>query len=149
MKTRYKVLIAAVIIILFLYSLFAAFKSRQPSVSQSGNSLSLPTKSGDTLKVYDIRQNPVLVTGDTTVVAQTESYSIVFFAKDQSILITLLSQPVQRSRDQAEQALLDKLKISFTEACQLKVSLSIPASVDEQLAGTDYGLSFCPNGQHF
>lgn len=138
---------------MLLYCLFLALTQNHPaenpnSKTSSSNTLTVPAQGGSE-QVSDFTKNPARVAGDTTVIAENENYSIVYFTTDQSFLITILAEPVQASRDAAEQELLAKLNIQQSDACRLKIALTVPAGVDEQLAGKDYGLSFCPSGQPF
>ncbi len=155
MKKSYKFLIAIIIIGLFAYSLYFALTSKKqvaaPVVTSqiSGPTLTVPTQNGSSTQVSDITKNPQAVLGDTDVIDQNSGYSIVYFSKDQSFLITILSEPAQENRDAAEQELLTKLQVSQSTACDLKVALTVPADVDEALSGQDWGLSFCPIGQTF
>lgn len=153
MKLRYKVLIFVAIAGIFLFSVYLALSSRKQvpnpaAVPISGPTLTVPAKGGS-LPVSDFTKHPQQVLGDTTVIQQSDNFGIVYFSKDQSFLITILAQPVQQNRDAAEQALLKQLQISQADACKLTVALTVPADVDQALAGNDYGLSFCPAGKPF
>ena len=153
MKLRYKILIAVVVIGIFLFSVFLAVSSKKqtPNPAQqpiSGPIITVPAKGGS-LPVSDFTKHPQQVLGDTTVIHQDQNYSIVYFSSDQSFLITILAEPAQQNRDLAEQALLTNLQISQSDACKLKVALTVPAGVSESLAGRDWGLSFCPAGLAF
>ena len=151
MKASYKILLIVAVAAIFLYCVFLAVSSRKQVVpsSQSNNTLSIPAQGGGTLKVQDVTKNPAQVLGDTDVVEQNSNYTINYFTKDQSFLITILAQPIQANRDAAEQELLNELGISAADACKITVVLTVPAFVDETHAGQDYGLSFCPNGKAF
>jgi hypothetical protein len=155
MKLIYKILIGIVIIGIFLISIFLALSSKKQVASPiaappiSGPTLTVPAKGGS-LPVSDFTKHPTSrVLGDTTVIKQNDNYSIVYFSVDQSFLITILAEPVQANREAAEQEFLNNLQISQADACKLTVSLAVPAGVSEALAGQNYGLSFCPNGQVF
>lgn len=153
MKTKYKILIFIAIVLLFLFSLFIALGSKKQESTEPGQttsqSLSVPTNGGGSIIVNDITKSSQAILGDTDVIEQNENFSIVYFTKDQSFLITILGSPAQQYRNAAEQELLNKLQIQETDACKLNVSLTVPASVNQSLAGQDYGLSFCPAGKAF
>lgn len=87
--------------------------------------------------------------GDTMVLAETKDFNIVYFKRDETFSVTLLSQPVTNARDLAENEFLKALGIDIGQACQLRVIERIPYSVDANLSGKDYGLSFCPNAVSF
>jgi hypothetical protein len=154
MKTRYKILIGVVIAGIFFYSIYLALFSKNhasapPATSSAVPTLSVPAQGGGEVQVNDFTKSPQQTLGDTLVIEQDNDYSIVYFTKDQSFLISILSTPVQEVRIMAEQELLSKLKIQEADACKLNVVLTVPAGVDENLAGRNYGLSFCPSGQAF
>jgi hypothetical protein len=136
--------------VLLIFSVIMALNSKQNSQSNipSSQALDIPTSKGD-VKVKDFTKDPVEQTPDTTAIAETPDYQIAFFPKDSSFAIVLQSVPAQAARDKAEQALLDKLGIGIGEACKLQVSLTVPFGVVQNLAGKNYGLSFCPNGLPF
>ncbi|MDR3642100.1 MAG: hypothetical protein P4L74_00540 [Candidatus Doudnabacteria bacterium] len=153
MKPIYKILIGVIVGGIFLFSIYLAVTSQKQVASPAtvpitGPTLTVPAKGGS-LPVSDFTKHPQEVLGATTVIKQNDNYSIVYFPVDQSFLITILAQPVQQNRDAAEQLLLSQLQVSEADACKLAVSLTVPAGVSEQLAGVDYGLSFCPNGKAF
>lgn len=76
--------------------------------------------------------------------AQNLYYHIQFFAADQSFNITLLNRDIWTAREKAEADLLQRLHLTQEEACNLKVNLAVPASVNATAFGGNYGLSFCP-----
>lgn len=76
-------------------------------------------------------------------------YSIVYFEDKTTFVITIYKQPLSDTRLVAERDLLKKLNLSEKEACNLNVDLGTIASVDENLSGKNFGLSFCPNGASF
>lgn len=76
-------------------------------------------------------------------------YSITYFQDGTAFVITLYRRPFAEMRMRAEQDLIQKLNISQKEACNLNVNLGTIASVDENLSGRNFGLSFCPNSVPF
>lgn len=144
------------IAILLIVSLVLALKSpgSTPPNGQGGQGqagkIEVQTKNGqDKVQVNDVTQNPAQVVTDTVVVEQTADFIITYFPKDQAFLISLLSRPVANARQLAEDEFLKKLDISYGDACKLKATVSIPYSVDENLSGQNYDLSFCPNAKSF
>ncbi len=137
---------------LLLLSFYIANRSSTPGTPSNSTSTSLTLVipvSGGAIPVSNITQNPVQQVEDTVVFAKTSQYTIVYFQKEQTFSISIDSAPVQVARDAAESALLQKLGINKNQACSLTVSTYVPFSVDENLAGQDYGLSFCPSGKAF
>ena len=86
-------------------------------------------------------------TQEDVTLREEKTYTILFYAKDQSFFIGLKDKDLVTARKEGEAALLDTLDISKEDACKLRVSLTVPFSVSENAAGVDYGLSFCPNGR--
>lgn len=130
-----------IIIIIFLigggYAAWNNSSSRQDKPLQIGE-----------VSVKDIYASPVELAGkEDVVVARSDHYEIIYYGKDESFVIAIKNKPVQNARDAAEQALLDALGITPQEACKLSVQLSVLGSVDLELAGQNYGLSFCPDGK--
>lgn len=76
-------------------------------------------------------------------------YSIVFFEDRTAFTIVINARPLSETRARAERALLEKLGITEKEACRLNVDLGVIASVDLDMSGRNFGLSFCPNGLPF
>src|SRR4051812_12301655 len=95
-KKYIKYLIIFGIVILFIYSLVVALNSKKQAgtPSPSPQTLSVPTKQGETLQVKDFTKNPVEKVGDTMAIDETPNFSIVYFTKDQSFLITLSAEPL-------------------------------------------------------
>lgn len=104
----------------------------------------VPTE--DPLKGKDMRKlGTPLDDRGTVELSSTDEYAITFYGgSDSSIFITLLAKPLEKSRMDAEQALLSKLGIDKAAACRLNVVLNTVSWVDEAAAGPNYGLSFCP-----
>lgn len=57
--------------------------------------------------------------------------------------IVILASPFDQIRPLAEQAFLTQLKLTSTQACQKKVSVSTPRYANPDLAGQIFPLSFC------
>jgi hypothetical protein len=72
-----------------------------------------------------------------------------FYPQDQGFLITILDTNIEKGRRDAEENFLQDLGITKDEACKLKVDLGVPSFVNQDAAGKNYGLSFCPNGKPF
>lgn len=80
------------------------------------------------------------------------SYDITYFPKNQSFLISISDADIWTVRTDAEENFLKILginEISKQSACSLAVTLAVSKFANEYAAGTDYGLSFCPNGIPF
>lgn len=83
-------------------------------------------------------------------VRRTGRYDILFFNKEKEwFLISLYDSDVSAARRDAEQEFLNILGITEGDACKLHVELGVSKDASFDLAGSDYGLSFCPNGIPF
>jgi hypothetical protein len=104
------------------------FKGREKEVTSTGLEL-LPHEVGSSYVLSD--------------------YAIYFDWSWKYFAISIQKQPIQKIREQAEQALLEQLNISREDACKLDVRLNILRGVGKFDGGQDYGLSFCPTGISF
>ncbi|HVY67601.1 MAG TPA: hypothetical protein VHA30_01745 [Patescibacteria group bacterium] len=130
--------------ILIVFGLGAIiFLFLQPAPA-TGPTKNIATQQG-TVTVQDYTDHPIASTDDVYVLAQADSYEVVNLKIDNSFLITLLAEPLNQSRQAAETALLNQLKISQADACKLNVSVTVPQSIDTTYSGQELGLSFCPN----
>jgi len=84
-----------------------------------------------------------------TIFKDNDLYFMAYYPSPEGFIISIRSANAEKIRMVAEKDFIETLKISKTDACKLNVSLSVPMSIDENLAGQDFGLSFCPNGKAF
>lgn len=70
-------------------------------------------------------------------------YSILFAQNDQSFSVSLDAKPLADARKRFSYDFLKLMEITEKDACQLKVFVSVTYYVDEKLAGSNLGLSFC------
>lgn len=68
--------------------------------------------------------------------------------QDGTFIITVDGEPLLEVAKQAEQAFLQKYQLQPDEACRLNVVLNVPSVLDSNLAGYDFGMSFCPYRPH-
>ena len=134
--------ILSIIIIIAIAGIAFVWFSRIPAT----NILIIQNSKGEAVTVKNFYEHPIERFGEDAVVARSDEYEIVYYAKDKSFIVVIRNKPAQNARDAAEQAFLRALDISQKEACKLSVQLSVMGSVDLDLAGKDYGLSFCPHG---
>ncbi|TAK95555.1 hypothetical protein EPO05_03825 [Patescibacteria group bacterium] len=116
----------------------------QPKVEVKG--------AGGEVKVNDPRSNPsAVLSPQDVVVKKTNRYEILYYAyQEESFLISITDGvDPQGARAVAEKDFLTTLGVNEADACKLNVSLTVPRYANQELAGVDYGLSFCPNGKMF
>lgn len=113
-----------------------------PEISiRTGNNISILVKN-----FYNDKDTKVFDRQGDAIIANNDDYHIEYQTIDQSFFIILMSSNLQSARDSAEQELQKRLGITKDSFCQLRVVVSVPISVNNNAAGVDYGLSFCPNG---
>jgi len=83
--------------------------------------------------------------GDTIFLEENNRFSIGFLKSENAFGIVLAAKPIDVVRKDAEDRFLRDLGISEKDACKLKVSVRVPASVDVKTDDRDIGLSFCPS----
>lgn len=144
-----KIIFIFAITILLLYSFYIAITRTNNNNSERNNKdLTIPTSQGQ-VKINDITQHPLEKVKGSYKFAASQDYSMDYFDNDLSFSIVLLSQPLDKARQEAEDEFLKELNIGISDACKLSVSLTVPFDVDQNLSGQNYGLSFCPNGINF
>lgn len=148
----YQILLGFVILVLFFYSLsfieVGSLNNKNNIINKGENSdgLAIQIPAGK-IMVKNFTKEAVKQGEDTLLLRQNENFSILYFKTDQSFLIVLNSEPLKQNGALAEQELLKFLNIYEIEACTLKVSLTVPAEVNNKIAGKNYGLSFCLSKQ--
>ncbi len=93
-------------------------------------------------ETIDIGSGSYIIAGgnDTKI---TPPYQIVYYAPDDSYIISLYSTPVRDVRVSAEEEFLSIVSLSKKEACTLKVLVGATNDVSEKFSGRNLGLSFC------
>lgn len=113
--------------------------------------LFVPTKSGTTLEVDDIREQSGIHTvgsGNYVTGSLNETtaplYQLVYFEIDRSYLISLESEPLGLARQEGENDLIARLGISRQAACDLLIRVGTSRDVNPDKAAMELGVSFCP-----
>src|SRR5690606_7392946 len=73
----------------------------------------------------------------------SESYNIFYSEVDNTFTISLLNTPLEETREQAQNRLLDLLGVPKDQLCRLKTMVTVPYWLNEELAGKNLGISFC------
>jgi len=124
------------------------------------HTISIATSNGSTIAVNDFSQDPDLSAdqsnpgyyylgyhyGDTSTdpkASDSPPYVIEYINATQYFNIALMQEPIKTTREQVEQYLMQHLGISQSQMCQLKYTVSVPASVNQTYAGISLGFSFC------
>jgi hypothetical protein len=119
-------------------------ESSTPATIPTSTTITLGTSQGS-VTVNNFYQSADFITQDqqTVAVKSTPDYVIAYNVGDSSFAITLLSAPLEATRQAAEAAFLSKLGVSRQDACKLTVYEGVPASVSDQYVGQNFPLSFC------
>ncbi len=139
--------ILVILVILGSLGIIWLLKGNQNPVNSS-NTRIIQTPQGQ-IKVRDYTQSPIQTTNDVFVIEKNSDYEIISYKVDNSFTISLLSKPLKQARTVAENAFINNLNITKTQACALKVSVTTPRAVDDTYSGRELGLSFCSNSVLF
>ena len=74
---------------------------------------------------------------------KTSKYKIAYIPVDKSFLISILDNPFEDVKKEAEKAFLQKLGITQEDACLLNVNIATNIRINPSYAGKNYKLSFC------
>src|SRR3989344_3290850 len=117
-----------------------------PTVVPTDDTFVIQTSEGGVVVRNFYKDNPPMY-GSNVMLRDTSEYHIEYVRDNGQFLIALLaytSEEAATARKKAEADLLQLLSVSRDTICSLDIWVSVPASYSETLAGTDYGLSFCP-----
>ncbi len=127
-------LVLLVTLLLFLLILFLNLQSKISNLKSPSTSLLIPTPTPD----------PYTVNGTKKIyVDDGAPYSITANKDSSYYKILITKSPFQKYRLEAEQKLLDELKLSQKKACALDVEITTPRFANPDEAGQVYKLSFC------
>jgi hypothetical protein len=164
-KIYYALLFLVVVATLFfaVYKFWIKKNQNNPAVNVSQNPIisqtqqqpvpTMPAGIDETLN--NLRKNSKLIyqneSGKGYSLEENNDYKILMFDnKETTFLISLnVIDNIPEIRSKAENDFLKILNVNKEEACNLKVSLSVPKEASTTQVGVDYGLSFCPSGIQF
>lgn len=110
----------------------------------AGNEIVLGTSAGAvTVKNFYKGATQSIDELDDLVVKDTPKFSIIYNIPTSNFDLFIKQKPVQESRLAAEKELLSILGIDQASACKLSAQATIPYSLDQELGGRHYPLSFC------
>lgn len=141
MKKNILIIFFIILFILILSGIIYFINNSNKMIVISGN---------EKIKVYNIYKKPLETYSNSDVeFKKTPDYTFDFYAKGPTFIITILNKNINAARETAEKDFLNTMQINKEQACKINVQLSVPFNVDENVAGPDYGLSFCPDGKKF
>lgn len=98
------------------------------------------------VEVNNIYISPVKINEEKDVlISENKDYHIVYLALFKKFLITIYNTDFETTKAVAEKDFLAKLGIDQTAACKLTVEVNTVQSVNQDLAGKIFSLSFCPS----
>ena len=110
--------------------------------------LDIETSKG-VVSINNVYKNPLEKLSNNGVsFADSADYYMAFYPQDSGFLITIKNSDVISAERKAEDSLLKQLEITKDQACQLKVSVTVPSSVSKKYSGGVYGFSFCSGVKH-
>lgn len=149
-NTKYYLIAGAIAVVggigFVIYVLFFADTAPTDQVTQNGGNNIVQVSYPDNVK--KALANPIEKIGTWSVLYTSDDYSIGYDSKSDLFAIDIATTPVLEKSKTAEQAFLNLLSVDNQYACSLSVSLKVPYSVDPDLSGYDFGMSFCPGKQH-
>ena len=101
------------------------------------------------IEINNVYKNPIEMFESGVEFKKNSDYLIDYYSPDQLFVIVITNPNIDEARINAEKDFLDTLNINQEQACKLNIQLGVPFSVNENAAGINYGLSFCPNGKPF
>lgn len=143
------IILASITLVLLTQSRFSTPPPTQPLPIPTRIPVNIPIPTGKTIEVSGVPVNnpyisPVQLSqmGDSLMVEQP-GYSLVYLKPFGQFLISITASPFAENRQLAETAFLSRLGITQNQACQLKVTITTPLSINPNEAGQNYPLSFC------
>ncbi|MDO8407703.1 MAG: hypothetical protein Q7S95_00495 [bacterium] len=128
--------------------------SGQSSLPVAGSSATTSGTPGSTTSpsIESLLQSPdtIKLGPDDYLLAETASrfesqeYQITYHVPDKTYTVSLATEPLGETRQNAEQRFLSLLAVTEDQACALHVNVTTFYSVNQQYAGKNLGFSFCP-----
>lgn len=162
MKKIVIIIVSALALLLVAFGLYLIFfspKTTPPSsptyqqikplpspTKPPGNKFSISTSQGN-VEVNNFFSAAKII--ETAVyLKETANYVIIYNSDSGQFLIALYGRTAgenNQDRQNAETDFLNILGVTRTDACKLNVDQEVSNSYDNNLSGTNYQLSFCPN----
>lgn len=143
-KIRSKLPIIIIALIAFGIIAITYFAGQKAGVIKTGTPPVPQSTTVSGVNVRNFEANPVLKnTENDSLIIDNNDYQIAYVKQYNQFLITINNKDFEATRKIAEDAFITNLKISKTDACKLKVSISTPAFVNQDLSGQEFPLSFC------
>lgn len=146
MENHKKILIFALLVLIGISALIYIWVVA--TAKTSGNKLVVTTSTSQKIQTNNFLKQPIKTDGNYSLIAQGTGYQVYYFKNIDQFLISILSGPIQQTTEAAQNAFLQALGITTTQACQLtNVSVKFTYQAAPQLSGKSYPLSFCAQSQ--
>lgn len=123
-------------------------KEKPAATVPSGVTITLKTDSGDVI-VNNFISKAQKIIESYVYLKQTPGYSISYSTETSDFLIDLYGYDISQNenyRNSAETDIKKLLGVSNEDLCKLNIHTEVPPSYNSDLAGKDYGISFCSKG---
>jgi len=124
-------------------------KQESPFIKPETDRFDVETKDGAVSIVNIYKKSVADASFNGVIFKDNNLYYIAYYPNPEGFIITINNSDIERARAAAEKDFIETLKISKSDACKLNISLAVPMSVRESIAGQNFGLSFCPDGKAF
>lgn len=81
-----------------------------------------------------------------TVEFPNSGFSILYSEHNDSFAISLYERPLELYHENASKYFLELTELNIEDACKLNVFVSVTYDIDPELAGKDFGLTYCEDG---
>lgn len=111
--------------------------------------ITIPTNSGNVIvkNFYNNPQTYVFDKEKDALIKDHPDYQIQYLTQGNGFLISIINgKEPKNTRADAEKELLNILQITKSDACKLTMTVAVSKDISQNLAGPNYGLSWCPNG---
>ena len=108
-----------------------------------GDTLTIGSPSGNVTVKNFYKSAVGIIEGTDVILAKDNNYTIDYIKGNGSFVITIDQGPIAAVQATAENQLLSILGVNQKDACRLSPSVAVPATLDKQIGGRSYPLSFC------
>jgi len=120
-----------------------------PFIKPEGDRFEIKTPNGP-VSISNVYKKSIGDGGFNGVIFKNNTqYYIAYYPSPEGFIITIHNKDMEKARIAAETDFIKTLNISKEDACKLNVNLMVPLDINENIAGQNFGLSFCPDGKVF
>jgi ABC-type Fe3+-hydroxamate transport system substrate-binding protein len=142
MSTKAIIIFLALLVVGIVFAITSWLFTTEDQVS-SGPVIQIADSLGQQVTLPDPATIAIEQNDDAKLLADESGFRILYFPGDQSFLITILAEPFNSLRTQAENAFLSIEKISASQACRLTVAERLAHDIEPTMEQREFKLSFC------